>query len=522
MIRGVTLRPYQREAVDLMVGRGKALLSLTMGAGKTVCSIAAIEELVDNGAIQQGIVFVPSALKYQWQEQIKRFTGLPALVIDGTKKQRDKLYRHVPRYRYTIIGYDSLVGKDWPLIRDALPFDFIVADEATVMKGFTADRSKRVKFLGQRSDVNFALTGQPIENRPEELFSIFEFVDPTVLGDFRVFDRAFIVRNKHSGQAVRFRNLDKLNKRLADCFYRKTREEIADQFPRVQGPTVIPVRFSAAEGGLYRTAATHTLKALQQAADRYGSGFNIAAHYGRETDSGDVQRLRGEIMSGILAMRLIADDPLLLRSSARKYQRSNGRDGSALAHKFQTAGLLDNLPTVSSKRLILVDRLKEIFEEDRRNKVVIFSFFKDMLNLVEEDTLPLARSVQFTGDMNALHKRDAMRQFKTDSATRLFLSSDAGGYGVDLPEANYLISLDLPWSTGKMEQRDGRIIRISSEWEHVDIMSLLVDGSIEMWMWDKINTKRGVSSAFLDGKFDSGGTYTPDMTSLTKFLEAHL
>jgi SNF2 family DNA or RNA helicase len=501
----------------MAVGRGNQLLSLTMGAGKTVCAVASIEELVDNGALQQGLVFVPSALKYQWQEQIKRFTGLNALVIDGTKGQRDRLYKHVPKFRYTIIGYDSVVGKDWRIIRDDLPFDFLVADEATVMKGFTAARSKRIKFLSKRSDVNIALTGQPIENRPEELFSIMEFVDPTVLGDFRVYDRAYIVRDG-SGRAVRFRNLDKLNAKLADVFYRKTREEIKDQFPKVQ-TSMLPVRFTATEAALHRMAAEYTLRGLKQAAEQYGEGFNLAVHYGKEEAGGAAQRIRGEIMSGILAMRLIADDPLLLRHSAMKYAKTKGKEGSSLADRWKAEGRLDRLPPISSKRALLVDRLREIFEEYRGNKVVIFSFFKEMLNLVEEDTLPLARSVQFTGDMTALKKRDAMRQFKQDSATRLFLSSDAGGYGVDLPEANYLISLDLPWSTGKMEQRDGRIIRISSEWDHVDIMSLLVDESIEMWMWSKINAKRGVSSAFLDGKFDSAGRYTPDMRSLTKHLE---
>jgi SNF2 family DNA or RNA helicase len=81
-----------------------------------------------------------------------------------------------------------------------------------------------------------------------------------------------------------------------------------------------------------------------------------------------------------------------------------------------------------------------------------------------------------------------------------------------------LISLDLPWSTGKSEQRDARIIRISSTWEHVNIMAMLTAGTIEMWIYNMIEEKRGVSAAFLDGGH-KGGDFTPSLESLTKFLE---
>lgn len=516
MIHGATLRSYQEEAKELMIGNGRVLLSLTMGAGKTLTSIAAIEELVDNGVVQNGLVFVPSALKYQWQDAIKEFTGVTALVIDGTAPKRAKLYKHMPRYRYTILGYTA-VEYDWKIVRD-LDYDFIIVDEVTALKSFEAMRSRRIKFLGKRVDIKYGLTGQPIENKPEELFSIMEFVDPEVLGDYRVFDQAFIVRNMR-GVAVRFRNLPRIKKLLEPCFYRKTRKDIEDEFPRVI-TSMLPISLSAKERGLYRRAADYTLAALRKAKDTFGGSFDVHAHYGRaDGGSAMAQQLRGQIMSGMLAMRLICNDPGLLRDSALLYEKGKG-EGSALASQWLHAGLLDGIPSSSTKRTVTAERLNAILDEDKANKIVVFSAFKGMIRRVQEDMSHVG-SVQFTGDMNAIKKRDAQRKFKADPDCRLFLSSDAGGYGVDLPNANYLISLDLPWSTGKKEQRDARIIRISSQWEHVNIMAHLIadSDSIEMWMWQLLGAKEGVSAAFLDGKYDTKGSFTPTLDSLTSFLE---
>lgn len=517
MIRGVTLRLYQEEAAELMTTRGKALLSLTMGAGKTVVSIYSIEELADSGAVRSGLVVVPSSLKYQWQTEIKRFTGLNALVIDGTKAQRERLYKVSRKYRYVVLNYEAVVN-DWAVVRD-LDFDFIVADEVSYLKSFTSKRSKRLKFLAKRSPITFGLTGQPIENKAEELFSIMEFIDPEVLGDFRVFDKTFIVRDVW-GKAERYRNLDKLRERMKDVMYRKTRDEIKDQFPKVQ-TTMLPFALSSREQALYDRAASYTAECLRAAMATFGEGFNLDRVYGKaRDDNGQSAQMKGDIMSGILAMRFICDDPLLLRRSGEMFLSSKGKEGSKLGASWLQSGVLDNLPEVSTKRKALVDLVEEILAEDPKNKVVIFSTFKGLVSAVQDDTAHLADSVQFTGDMNAYQKREAQQQFRTNPKTRLFLSSDAGGYGVDLPEANYLISCDLPWSTGAMEQREARIIRVSSleHWDHVDVISILAQDSIEMRMYQMIEQKRGISQAFIDGKHDSQGVFTPTLGTLGQFL----
>ena len=490
-----------------------------MGAGKTLVSLAAVEELIDDGVLARGLIVVPASLKYQWQAEILRYTGRHALVIDGSEAQRRKLYNYVDSFVYTILNYETLVNaKDWKFWREHAA-DFLIVDEITYCKSMTAKRSRRTKFLANRTDVVFGLTGQPVENRAEELFSIMQVVDREVLGDYRTFDRAFIVRD-HWGKPVRYINLKTLRKRMADVMYRKTRDDIADQFPRLVS-TVMPFSLSPIEQRIYDHAAVYTLERLTEAAEQFGSDFSLARHYG-DADDDAANQIRGDIMAGLLLLRLTADDANLIVDSAEHYADEDDDRGSKLAHEFAEAGLLDNAPEVSTKRLLFRETLEAILEEDPANKVVAFSTFKRMLRRVQGDTAELTKSVQFTGDMNAWQKREAMAQFKTDPDTRLFLSSDAGGYGVDLPEANYLHSLDLPWSTGAFEQRESRIIRISSEWEHVSLYTYQGNGTIEQRMWEMIAAKHGVSQAFIDGKFDSQGVYVPSLPSLTAFLQENL
>jgi SNF2 family DNA or RNA helicase len=100
----------------------------------------------------------------------------------------------------------------------------------------------------------------------------------------------------------------------------------------------------------------------------------------------------------------------------------------------------------------------------------------------------------------------------------LFLSSDAGGYGVDLPVANYLISYDLPWSAGKLDQREARIIRLSSEFPHVNIVSFVMKGSIEERQYEMLQEKRNINKAFIDGGHDNQGNFQLNLGALSSFL----
>jgi SNF2 family DNA or RNA helicase len=449
-------------------------------------------------------------LKYQWLREIQKFTTSQAVVIDGSAANRKKLWRTALSAQYVIVNPESLVNDIASFEKHK--FDAIVVDEATMIKTPRAKRSRMIKRIGKRYHYRFALTGQPIENKPEELFSIMEFVDPSVLGKFEVFDRTFIVRD-HFGKPVRYRNLKTLHESLTEVLIRKTREDIADQLPQVV-TQVIPVPFDNAGASTYRRLATELLDSISKAITQHGRSFDLWAHYYGNKQNGDVQ---GEIMSKLTTLRMFCDNPELVKISAQQYQDPNNDQGSQYSLDVVSRGLIpENYAT--PKLDAVVQYIEDVLAENPKNKVVLFSFFKSNLRIIQEETKHLTNSVLFMGGMDMMSRDKSKQQFTNDPNTRLFLSSDAGGYGVDLPIANYLISYDLPWSAGKLDQREARIIRLSSDFPHVNIVSFVMKGSIEERQYEMLQEKRNINKAFVDGGYDYKGNYQLNLGALSEFL----
>ena len=504
------LYPFQEEATEQMVDRGQMLLALVMGAGKTITTIATIENLQVMGEVCKTLVVVPSSLKYQWKREIEKFTDSSCIVIDGGIAARKKLWRTAISAQYVIVNPESLAND--LASYEKHKFDAIVVDEATMIKTPRAKRSRLIKRLGKKYHYRFALTGQPIENRPEELFSIMEFVDPTILGKFEVFDRTFIERD-HFGKPKRYRNLKSLHTSMENVMIRKTREDIADQLPVVI-QQVVPVPFDSFGAVTYRRLAEDLLDAIQKAMTEHGRGFDLWAHYYGNNKGMEAQ---GDIMSRLTTLRMFCDNPALVKLSAEMYLNDNTTQGSKHASQVIAQGLIqDNFNT--PKLDAVVQYITDVLEENPKNKVVLFSFFKNNLRLIQEATKATTRSVLFMGGMDMMDRDKAKQEFSTDPNTRLFLSSDAGGYGVDLPIANYLISYDLPWSAGKLDQREARIIRLSSEFPHVNVVSFVMKGSIEERQYEMLQEKRGINKAFIDGGYDNKGSFQLNLGALSEFL----
>lgn len=505
-----TLYPFQQEASERMVERGQMLLAMVMGAGKTPTTLASIEKLLDDDEVDKVCVVVPSSLKYQWLREINKFTTSKAIVIDGSPKQREKLWRLAIGCQYVIINPESLTKdvKHW----ESLRFNAMVIDEATIIKSFTSKRSKLLKKLGAKCHYRFALTGQPIENKPEELFSIMQFVDTSVLGKFDIFDRTFIVRD-HFGKPVRYRNLKQLNESMSEAMVRKTRDDIKDQLPEVI-TQVVPVQFDPTMASVYERIAIDLLDEIQKAISQHGRSFDLWAHY----HGGQGNEAQGQIMSRLTVLRMLCDNPQLVVESAQAFDDpSKHNEGSAYAAKIVDDGWIP-ASYKTPKLDTVVEYIKDVLNEDPSNKVVLFSFFKKNLRLIKEATKGLTESVLFMGGMGADERDVAKQRFATDDNVRLFLSSDAGGYGVDLPQANYLISYDLPWSAGKLDQREARIIRLSSTHPHVTVVSFVMKGSIEERQYEMLQQKREINKAFIDKGYDSQGKFELNLGTLSEFL----
>ena len=513
------LRPYQQEAVERIVARHDLLLALTMGAGKTATSVAAIRKLRRERKVDRGVVFALKSTKYQWVREIAKWDPRASVqVVEGNKRQRTGAIRRAHRFNYTIMHYECLVN-DWEEIKAHLPIDFIIADEATYIKGFAAKRSKRAKILAKRCPVRIALSGQPVENRPEELFSIMEFVNADVLGPFNKFDRTFIERD-YWGKPKRYKNLSLINQRLGEAMYRKSREDISEWLPDMV-ELEMPVELDPVAMSLHNIVKMDLAEAIEKAiAAGTAGGFDLVAHYGKATDY-DSKGLMGQVMSRMLAMRMLSSHPQLLKLSADAFDTEVSRAGSSYASELKAQGILDNLPQTTAKLDALLEHVEEILAEDYRHKVVIFSYFKPMLAMIGAEMTKLGNHwVKITGDVPTQQRDDAIVRFNTDPTCRVFLSSDAGAYGIDLNQGSHLLCYDLPWSSGALAQRISRIDRTNSAFDQIVIGYMFGQGTIEERMFNMLLQKRAVSRAFVDGAFDvTTDSLKLDLESLRTFIE---
>jgi len=510
-----TLLPFQPEAVEAMTQRGKMLVAYDLGLGKTVLTIAALEQLMDSGYVREpGIIICLSSLKYQWAEQIRKFTNgsSTSLVADGTKKQREDIYKQAFDWKitgvdYIILNYEQVVN-DWTSV-SKLPRGFVVCDEATAIKSFRSKRSKYVKKLS--SKYKFALTGTPVENgKPEELYSIMQFVDSSLLGRFDLFDQTFIVRNRFGG-VERYRNLSLLNKTLMTACVRKRQSDsdVAPFLPETINAEPILVLFDSASKKLYQTIVYELLNDLDEAMDSYGASFDIFTHYGQGDQFDGADAMRGRIMSKLTALRMLCDHPDLLRKSSKS---------SAYAAELETSGRLASV-TKSPKLATLKEYVSNFLSEYEGNKVVIFTSYVHMVSLIRNE-LNEWGSAPYTGEMNAKQKEESKLSFQTNPEVRILVSSDAGGYGVDLPQANLLINYDLPWNAGLALQRNGRIRRASSEWGSIVIQDILMEGSVEERQHAMLTQKLAVAGAVVDGEgIDAQGGIKLTVGSLRGFLQ---
>lgn len=516
-----SLRPYQEAASSFITERGRGLLALDLGTGKTVVSIHAIEKLREEGKIQCAVLIMSSSLTRQWEERIRQFTNCSAVVvIDGSiaPKRRSQFFTEIMNTptscSYLIIGLRQAV-KDIDFLQKLKP-DLVLVDEVTSIKNFGTQQSKAIKSL--KSTYRIGLTAEPIENgKAEELYSIMQWIDPSLFGNWQRFEERYINRNDY-GIVTGYKNVPEMHKLLMESCVnkRRTDSDVAEFMPKVREYNVY-VEMDDESELVYRRIARELLQALYSAGPR--AVVDIARAYGEQSGTGNDDSELGPITSRLLALQLLLDSPVILEASARAYEDPNSKAGSKYAWELWEAGRLPSEGFVGGKLEACVELVTEYLEENPDHKVIVFARFKGVLPLLAE-RLPY-ESIQFHGGLNGQQRAAAIQKF-TDSA-RVFLSSDAGGAGVDLYMASHLINYDLPLSAGMFKQRNGRHVRASSLFRDVVIDNLIVRGSIEEYQLARLQHKTKVANAIVSGQMsEAGGKVTNDVQSLTKFLENYL
>jgi superfamily II DNA or RNA helicase len=443
------LLPYQREGMLHLAFGERALLADEMGLGKTVQAIAACELLAQRKGIERVLVVCPASLKAEWEEQIARFTGRSARSVFGPRPQRLAAYR-TPAF-FNIVNYEQVLA-DAGDLNALLEPDVVVLDEAQRIKNWHTKTARRVKEL--RAPHAFVLTGTPIENRIDELYSIVQYLDPELVGPLFRFNRDFYELDER-GRPMGYRNLAELRRRVAPVMLRRRKSDVESELPG-------------------RTVKNYFVGMTDEQRLRYDEYARKAAQLLAQAQR---RPLRPEefdlLMTWLACMRMICDTPAILDPACR----------------------------VSPKLEELERVLADLLEHPER-KVIVFSEWERMLELVRELAREMGvEAAWHTGSVPQQRRRAEIVRFKSDPACRLFLSTDSGSVGLNLQAASAVVNVDLPWNPARLEQRIARAWR-KGQARSVAVVNLVCEHSIEHGILQLLGAKQALADGVLDGRGD--------------------
>jgi SNF2 family DNA or RNA helicase len=439
------LYPYQKEGIIRILEAGRILLADDMGLGKTIQTIAAIELFHKHLNVNKVLIICPTSLKYQWKSEINKFTGRNSAIVEGLIHKRKDLYAEKDFIK--IISYGA--GRnDLEFINNWNP-DLVIIDEAQRIKNWKTQTAQSVKKI--RSEYSIVLTGTPLENRIDEIHSIVEYIDRYRLGAlFRFLDNHQVT--DENGKLTGYRNLRNINKTLEGILIRRTKKEIADQLPNRMDKNFF-VEMTGEQMADHNNYYDHVSKLVNK--------WMRIGHLSEEE--------RQQLLIYLNCMRMVCDSTYIL-----------------------------NTRTNHGNKIKEISDIIEELTENPENKLVIFSQWKRMFDLLILELRKRNLSYEYlNGDIPANQRKTIIDKFMKDSNVKIFLSTDAGGVGVNLQAANILINMDLPWNPAVLEQRIGRIYRLGQK-KHINVFNFISKGTIEHRILYLLDFKKSVFTGVIE------------------------
>ena len=437
--------PYQHEGVLFAAKAGRALIADEMGLGTTIQPIGAAELLRKEQEIASVLIICPTSLKYQWQSEIERFSDSSVRVIEGFPLARAQQYTGNEFYK--IVSYHTVVN-DIASINSA-GYDMIVLDEAQRIKNWNTKIALAVKKI--KTPYCVVLTGTPLENKLEELYSIVQFIDPFRLGPFYQFLNRYQIKNE-TGKIVGYQNLNEIAEMLRGLLLRRTKKEVLSQLPE-RMDKILFVPMTQAQKDMHEEFNGNVARLVQKW-QRMG--------FLNEKD-------RQSLLINLNLMRMVCDSTYIVDQTTRH----------------------------DTKIQELMSILDECFEQSDE-KVVVFSQWERMTRLVAQELDLLGIKYEYLHGGVPSQKRKALfDNFNNDPDCRVFLSTDAGSTGLNLQSASMLVNLDIPWNPAILEQRIARIHRLGQK-KNVSIINFVSKDTIEERMLSLLGFKSSLAKGILD------------------------
>ena len=445
------LFPYQKQGIEFALFRKAAIIADEMGLGKTVQAIGTGLLKKDVFGFRKVLVVCPASLKSQWKKEIEKFSNEKALIIQGSPSERAKQYLDT-EHLFLIVNYETIL-RDQIAINKA-GIDLLVLDEAQRAKNYETKTAASIKRLDYKHVL--VITGTPIENRLIDIFSIVGIIDPQFFGPLWEFSYQHCLfdperRDKING----YYNLQELNRKLDKILIRREKRKVIDQLPNVQ-QTNIPVELSPLQ------------------ADYHGSYAHGIANIIRKKflTPFDLQKLQLLLAS----MRMVCDSTYLIDEETNES------------------------PKLEELKYILLEKL-DVPNTDR--KIIIFSEWVKVHKLIgkmlRESNIGF---VELNGSVPVKLRGELIKKFEDNPHCKIFLSTEAGGSGLNLQVADTLINFELPWNPAKKNQRIGRIDRLGQKSNKLTILNFITRNSIEQQIASGLLIKQNL----FDGVLDSSST----------------
>lgn len=423
------LREYQHQGLNwlqcLRASQFGGVLADDMGLGKTVQTLAHLQSEKEQGRLcKASLIVAPTSLVWNWYDEAKRFTPeLRVLVFHGSERHSD----HFDDYDVVISTY-GLIQRDKARFL-AYSFYYLILDEAQSIKNARTKTTQIVQQLLGRH--RLCLTGTPLENHLGELWSLFHFLMPGLLGDAKQFRQVFRVPIEKNADAEK-RAL--LVRRVSPFMLRRTKNQVARELPDKTEMTRM-LELTGAQRDLYEAIRMSMEKKVRDAIASQGFG-----------------RSHIILLDALLKLRQVCCDPRLLTLPE-----------ASMAHG------------TSVKLSSLMELLDNLMEEGRH--VLVFSQFTSMLKLIEEQLLAKKYAyLKLTGQTQ--NRQAIVRDFQAGKAPIFLISLKAGGTGLNLTRADTVIHYDPWWNPAVEDQATDRSHRIGQE-NPVFVYKLISAGTVE-------------------------------------------
>lgn len=440
------LLPYQLDGIAFAAGAGRAVLADEMGLGKTIQGVGAAEFLARHAGVRRVLVICPTSLKSQWRAEIERFCDRSVHLVAGKAGERARQY--AGDTFFTVANYEQVL-RDY-LDIERVAWDLIVLDEAQRIKNWEAKTTRVIKSL--RSPFALVLTGTPLENRLDDLYSVVGFIDDRRLGPaYRFLHGHRTVDDR--GKVLGYKNLDRLRELLKPVLLRRTRQSVALDLPP-RGTEIVRIPPTDEQKGLH------------------SAQMQVVVSITRKSFISEMDLLR--LQKALLLARMSANSTRLVDKQP---------------------------PGFSSKLDRLADLLGSLIAEPER-KIILFSEWTSMLDLVEPILRGLgAAYVRLDGQVPQKQRNALVQRFQGDPACRCFLTTNAGSTGLNLQAADTVVNIDLPWNPALLEQRIARAHRMGQK-RKVQVYLLVTEGTIEENLLATLSAKHELAAAVLDPDSD--------------------